>query len=61
MTMKSDAIFKETLSGRLKNVIRDLVNFNVSSHKSDNLHSDELAFSKAYKVLEEKIQNSYVS
>ena len=55
MTMKSDAIFKETLSGRLKNVIRDLVNFNVSSHKSDNLHSDELAFSKAYKVLEEKI------
>ena len=61
MTMKSDAIFKETLSGRFKNAIRGLVNFHVSSRKSDNLHFDGLAFSKAYKVLEEKIQNSYFS
>ena len=54
MTMKGDAIFKEKLIGGLKNDIRNLVNFHASSHKSENLHFDGLALSKAYKVLDEK-------
>ena len=39
----------------------DLVNFYASCHKSENLHFDSLIFSKAYKVLDEKLQKSYVS
>ena len=59
MTLKDDAIFKEKLTGGLKNDMRNLVN--ASSRKSENLHFDGLVFSKAYKVLDEKIQKSYVS
>ena len=61
MTLKGDAIFKEKLTGGLKNDIRNLVNFHVSSRKSDNLHFDGLVLSKAYKVLDEKVQKSCVS
>ena len=50
MTLKSDAIFKEQLTGGLKNDIRNLVNFYGSSRKSKNLHFDGLALSKAYKI-----------
>ena len=60
MTLKGDAIFKEKLTGGLKNDIRNLVNFHVSSRKSDNLHFDGLVLSKAYKVLDEKVQNSFL-
>ena len=59
--LKSDAIFKEKLTGGLKIDIRDLINFHESSHKSENLHFDGLVLSKAYKVLDEKVQKSYVS
>ena len=38
MTLKSDAIVKEKLTGGLKNKIRYLVNFLASSQKSENLH-----------------------
>ena len=58
---EGDAIFKDKLAGGLKNDIRNLVNFHASSHKSENLHFDGLVLSKAYKVLDEKVQKSYVS
>ena len=61
MTLKSDAIFKEKLTGGLKNDIRNLVNFHASSRKSEYLHFDALFLSKAYKTLDEKVQKSYVS
>ena len=58
---KGHALFKEKLTGGLKNDIRNLINFHARSHKFENLHFDGLVFSKAYKVLDEKVQNSYVS
>ena len=61
MTLKGDGVFKELLTGGLKNDIRNLVNFHASRRKSENLHFDGLVFSKAYKVLDEKVQKSYVS
>ena len=61
MTLKGDAIFKEKLTGGLKNDIGNLVNFHASSRKSQNLHFNRLLLSKAYNVLDEKIQKSYVS
>ena len=61
MTLKGDAILKkEKLTGGLKNNIRNLVNFHVSSRMSENLHFDGIFLSKAYNVLDEKAQNSYV-
>ena len=39
--MKGDAIFKEKLTGGLKNDIKILVNFHASSRKSENLHFDD--------------------
>ena len=59
--MKGDAIFKEKFTGNLKNDIRNLVNFNASTRKSENLYFDRLVLSKAYKGLVEKVQKSYVS
>ena len=50
MTLKRDAIFKEKLTGGLKNDIRNLVNFHGSNHKSENLHFDELVFSEHLKL-----------
>ena len=61
MTPKGDVIFKEKLTGRLKKNMRNLVNFHASSRKSENLHFDGLILSKAYKVLDEKVQKRYVS
>ena len=61
MTLKSDATFKEKFTGDLKNDIRNLVNFHASSLKSENFHFDGLVLSKAYKVLDEKVQKSHVS
>ena len=61
MTLKGDAKFKGKLTRGLKNDIKNLVNFHASSHKSEKLHFDGLVLSKAYKVLDEKVQKSYVS
>ena len=36
--------------------LRNLANFHASSRKSKNLHFDGLVLSKAYKVLDETIQ-----
>ena len=61
MTLKGDAKFEGKLTRGLKNDIRNLVKFHASSWKSDNLHFDEFRLSKAYKVLDEKVQKSYLS
>ena len=50
MTLKSDAIFKEKLTGSLKRNTRVLVNFYERSQKSENFHFDGLSFSIAYEV-----------
>ena len=50
MTMKGDTIFKEKLTGGLKNETQNLINFHASSCKSENLHFDGLLFSIQYKV-----------
>ena len=52
---------KGKLTHGLKNDIRNLINFHVSSRKSENLHFDWIFLSKAYNDLDEKIQKIYVS
>ena len=61
MILKSYAIFKEKLTCGLKNDIRNLVNFNGSICKPENVHFDGLVLFKTYKVLDEKVQRSYIS
>ena len=61
MTLKGVAKFKRKLTCRLKNDIKNLVNFHVSSWKSENVHFDWIHLSKAFKYLDEKEQKSYVS
>ena len=48
MTLKSDAKFEEKLTVGSKNDKRNLVNFDASSGKSENLHFDVLLLSKIY-------------
>ena len=50
MILKSDVKFKEKLTLSSKNDMRDLVNFNASSSKSDNLHFDMLLSTRVYYV-----------
>ena len=61
LTLKSDAVFRENLTGGLKNDIRKLVIFHASSRKSKNLHFHGLVLSKACKALDEKKKMSYIS
>ena len=58
MTLKSDAKFEEKLSLGSKNDIRNLFNFQESSC---NVHFDGLVLPKVCKILDEKVQKSYVS
>ena len=58
--MKGDAKFNRKLTRGLKNDMRILVKFHVTSRKSENLHFDGLLLSKPYKVLDEKVHKSYV-
>ena len=60
MTLKADAKFKGKLTRGLKSDIMNMVNFHVSSRKSENLHFDWILLSKAYKDLDKKLQKSYV-
>ena len=46
--------FEEKLTLGSKNDMRNLVNFNVTSGKSESLHFDVLLFSIAYKVSAKK-------
>ena len=51
MTLRSDPNFEEELTFCLKNEMRNLVNFNASSGKSENLHFYGLLLQK-YVMLE---------
>ena len=61
MTLETDTRFEEKLTLGFKNDMRNLVNFNASSGKSENLHFDVLLLSIAYKVSAKKVQKSYLS
>ena len=61
MTLKGDAKFKGKLTRGLKNDLRNLGNFHVSSLNSENLQFNRLLPFKPCKVLVEKVQKSYVS
>ena len=61
MTLKSNAKFEEKLTLVSKNDMRNLVNFNVRSGKSENLQFDVLLLSIAYKVSVKKLQKNYLS
>ena len=50
MIMKCDAKFEEKLTLGSKNDMRNLVNFNASSYKIENLNFDMLLLLKAYYV-----------
>ena len=50
MTLTSDAKFEEKLALGSKNGMRNLMNFNACSGKSENLLFDVLLLSIAYKV-----------
>ena len=50
MTLTSDPKFEEKLTLGSKNDIRNLVNFNASSGKSENLHDVVLLLWKVYYV-----------
>ena len=61
MTLKSDAKFEEKLTLGSKNDMRNLVNFNASSGKSENLHFDVLLLLKTQYIWSKKVETSYVS
>ena len=56
MTLKGDAKLNLTLGS--KNDMRNLVNFDVSTGKSENLHFDALLLSIAHKVSAKKVQKN---
>ena len=60
MTMKSDAKLEEKKIGS-KNDMRNLVNFDVSSGKSENLHFGVLLLLIAYEVSAKKVQKNSLS
>ena len=55
MTLESDPKFEEKLVLGSKNDMTNLVKFDVSSGKSENLHFDVLLLSIAYKVSVKKV------
>ena len=60
MTLKNDAKFEEKLTLGCKNDMRNLVDFNESNGKSENLYFDVLLLSIAYKVRAKKVQKNYL-
>ena len=56
MALKSDAKFEEKLTLGSKNDMRNLLNFNGSSSKSEKLHFDVLLLTIAYKVSAKKVK-----
>ena len=60
MTLMSDAKFEEKLALGSKNDMTNLVNFNMSSGKSENLHFNVLLLLIAYKVSTKKVQKGYL-
>ena len=60
MTLKSDAKFEEKVTLGSKNDMANLVNFNATGGKSENLHLHLLLLSIAYKVSAKKVQKNYL-
>ena len=54
MILKSDTKFEEKMTLGSKNDLRNLVNFNASSRKLENLHFDLLILSKEYSACAKK-------
>ena len=50
MTLKGDTKFEEKLTLGSENDMRNLVNFNASSDKSENLHFNGLLLTKVHNV-----------
>ena len=61
MTLKNNAKFEKKLTLGSKNDMKNLVNFNVSSSKSENFHFDVLLLSIAYKISAKKVQKNYLT
>ena len=61
MTPMSDAKFERKLTLGSKNDMTNLVNFDMSSSKSKNLHFDVLLLLITYKVSTKKEQKGYLS
>ena len=61
MTPMSYAKFEEKVTLGSKNDMRNLVNLNVSSGNSENVHFDVLLLSIACKVSAKKVQKNYLS
>ena len=61
MTLKSDGNFEEKLTLGSKNDMRNLVNFNSSNAKFENLQCDVLLLSIGYKVSAKKVRKNYLS
>ena len=61
MTLESDAKFEKKLAHGFKNSITNLVNFNASTGRSENLHFDVLLLSILYKPSAKKVRKSYLS
>ena len=61
MTPMSDAKFEEKLTLGSKNDMTNLVNFNMSSGKSENFHFNELLLLIAYKVSAKKMRKGCLS
>ena len=55
MTLKSDAKYEEKLTLGSKIDMRNLVNFDASSDKSENLHFDVFFLSIVYKFSAKKV------
>ena len=58
---KESAKFEGKLTLGSKNDMKNLMNLNVTSGKSESLHFDVLLFSIAYKVSAKKVQKNYLS
>ena len=59
MTMKNDAKFETELTCHLKIDMRNLINFDPSTQKSQNLHFNGLILTKVSNVSAKKVQRSY--
>ena len=60
VTLKSNAKFEEKLTLGSENGMRNLVNFNASSGKSEKLHFDVMLLLKVYYAWAKKVLRSYV-
>ena len=60
MSLMSDVNFEEKLAYVSKNDMTNLVNFNMSCSKSENLHFNVLLLLIAYKISAKKVQKGYL-